>query len=91
MNKIFLDIREEANVMTEIKTVGSGYVFIVKSPDMGNLEVNLTFEQLDCAIDEMRIYNAEPTFEELEIALEDAKEEIREWENDFYCLRESLC
>lgn len=75
MNKILVDIREDVQATTEIKTVGASYQIVIKAPEsFGVVKLNLNFNQLDNAIDEMRRYNCEPTFEELE--------------NDFNSLRE---
>lgn len=88
MNKIFVDISNNVQAVVEIKTVGSNYELIANDPNIGELKIVLNFNQLDDAIDEMRKYNCEPTFEELENDLEEAREEIKELENDFDCLRE---
>lgn len=88
MNKIFVDISNNVQVTTEIKTVGTNYELIVNDPNIGEIKIVLNFNQLDDAIDEMRRYNCEPTFEELENDLDAAKEEIKELENDFNSLRE---
>ncbi|ELC8426229.1 hypothetical protein QYB63_002883 [Clostridium perfringens] len=88
MNKIFVDISNNVQATTEIKTVGTNYELIVNDPNIGEIKIVLNFNQLDDAIDEMRRYNCEPTFEELENSLDAAKEEIKELENDFNSLRE---
>lgn len=74
MNKIFVDISNNVQATTEIKTVGTNYELIANDPNIGEIKIVLNFNQLDDAIDEMRRYNCEPTFEELE--------------NDFNSLRE---
>lgn len=88
MNKIFVDISNNVQATTEIKTVGTNYELIANDPNIGEIKIVLNFNQLDDAIDEMRRYNCEPTFEELENNLDAAKEEIKELENDFNSLRE---
>ncbi|HBI6993147.1 TPA: hypothetical protein K8N17_002507 [Clostridium perfringens] len=88
MNKIFVDISNNVQATTEIKTVGTNYELIANDPNIGEIKIVLNFNQLDDAIDEMRRYNCEPTFEELENSLDAAKEEIKELENDFNSLRE---
>ncbi len=88
MNKIFVDISNNVQATTEIKTVGTNYELIANDPNIGEIKIVLNFNQLDDAIDEMRRYNCEPTFEELENDLDAAKEEIKELENDFNYLRE---
>ncbi len=89
MNEILVDIREDVQATTEIKTVGASYQLVVNAPEsFGVVKLNFNFNQLDDAIDEMRKYNCEPTFEELENDLDAAKEEIKELENDFNSLRE---
>ncbi|EJT6169375.1 TPA: hypothetical protein K8N27_001121 [Clostridium perfringens] len=88
MNKIFVDISNNVQATTEIKTVGTNYELIANDPNIGEIKIVLNFNQLDDAIDEMRKYNCEPTFEELENSLDAAKEEIKELENDFNSLRE---
>ncbi|WP_221347119.1 hypothetical protein [Clostridium perfringens] len=88
MNKIFVDISNNVQATTEIKTVGTNYELIANNPNIGEIKIVLNFNQLDDAIDEMRKYNCEPTFEELENSLDAAKEEIKELENDFNSLRE---
>ena len=84
MNKIFVDISNNVQATTEIKTVGTNYELIANDPNIGEIKIVLNFNQLDDAIDEMRRYNCEPTFEELENSLDAAKE----LENDFNSLRE---
>lgn len=74
MNKILVDISNNVQATTEIKTVGTNYELIANDPNIGEIKIVLNFNQLDDAIDEMRRYNCEPTFEELE--------------NDFNSLRE---
>ena len=88
MNKILVDISNNVQATTEIKTVGTNYELIANDPNIGEIKIVLNFNQLDDAIDEMRRYNCEPTFEELENELDAAKEEIKELENDFNSLRE---
>lgn len=88
MNKIFVDISNNVQATTEIKTVGTNYELIANDPNIGEIKIVLNFNQLDDAIDEMRRYNCEPTFEELKNDLDAAKEEIKELENDFNSLRE---
>lgn len=88
MNKIFVDISNNVQATTEIKTVGTNYELIANDPNIGEIKIVLNFNQLDDAIDGMRRYNCEPTFEELENSLDAAKEEIKELENDFNSLRE---
>lgn len=88
MNKILVDISNNVQATTEIKTVGTNYELIANDPNIGEIKIVLNFNQLDDAIDEMRRYNCEPTFEELENDLDVAKEEIKELENDFNSLRE---
>ncbi|MDM0987432.1 hypothetical protein QTI95_13935 [Clostridium perfringens] len=88
MNKILVDISNNVQATTEIKTVGTNYELIANDPNIGEIKIVLNFNQLDDAIDEMRRYNCEPTFEELENSLDAAKEEIKELENDFNSLRE---
>lgn len=82
MNKILVDISNNVQATTEIKTVGTNYELIANDPNIGEIKIVLNFNQLDDAIDEMRRYNCEPTFEELENDLDAAKEEIKELEND---------
>ena len=88
MNKIFVDISNNVQATTEIKTVGTNYELIANDPNIGEIKIVRNFNQLDDALDEMRRYNCEPTFEELENSLDAAKEEIKELENDFNSLRE---
>ena len=88
MNKILVDISNNVQATTEIKTVGTNYELIANDPNIGEIKIVLNFNQLDDAIDEMRRYNCEPKFEELENSLDAAKEEIKELENDFNSLRE---
>lgn len=88
MNKFFVDISNNVQATTEIKTVGTNYELIANDPNIGEIKIVLNFNQLDDAIDEMRKYNCEPTFEELENDLDAVKEEIKELENDFHSLRE---
>lgn len=88
MNKILVNISNNVQATTEIKTVGTNYELIANDPNIGEIKIVLNFNQLDDAIDEMRRYNCEPTFEELENSLDAAKEEIKELENDFNSLRE---
>ena len=77
MNKILVDIREDVQATTEIKTVGASYQLVVNAPEsFGVVKLNLNFNQLDDAIDEMRKYNCEPTFEELEDKVEALEKEI---------------
>ncbi|MDM0558271.1 hypothetical protein QTH42_14970 [Clostridium perfringens] len=91
MNKILVDIREDVQATTEIKTVGASYKIVIKAPEsFGVVKLNLNFNQLDNAIDEMRRYNCEPTFEELENDLDAAKEEIKELENDLDAAKEEI-
>ena len=78
MNKILVDISNNVQATTEIKTVGTNYELIANDPNIGEIKIVLNFNQLDDAIDEMRRYNCEPTFEELENSLDAAKEEIKE-------------
>ncbi|MDM0830979.1 hypothetical protein QTI37_14910 [Clostridium perfringens] len=78
MNKILVDISNNVQATTEIKTVGTNYELIANDPNIGEIKIVLNFNQLDDAIDEMRKYNCEPTFEELENDLDAAKEEIKE-------------
>lgn len=89
MNKILVDIREDVQATTEIKTVGASYQIVIKAPEsFGVVKLNLNFNQLDDAIDEMRRYNCEPTFEELENDLDAAKEKYKDLEKDFEELKE---
>ena len=88
MNKIFVDISNNVQATTEIKTVGTNYELIANDPNIGEIKIVLNFNQLDDAIYEMRKYNCEPTFEELENDLDAVKEEVKELENDFHSLRE---
>lgn len=89
MNKILVDIREDVQATTEIKTVGASYQIVIKAPEsFGVVKLNLNFNQLDNAIDEMRRYNCEPTFEELENSLDAAKEELEDLTRDYEELKE---
>ncbi|EOU1110509.1 hypothetical protein ABVP48_001950 [Clostridium perfringens] len=88
MNKILVDISNNVQATTEIKTVGTNYELIANDPNIGEIKIVLNFNQLDDAIDEMRRYNCEPTFEELENDLDAAKEEIKDLEKDFEELKE---
>ncbi|WP_415333942.1 hypothetical protein [Clostridium perfringens] len=89
MNKILVDISNNVQATTKINTIGTNYELVLTNADtFGEVKIILNFNQLDDAIDEMRAYNCEPTFEELENSLDAAKEEIKELENDFNSLRE---
>ncbi|ELC8463926.1 hypothetical protein QYB71_003069 [Clostridium perfringens] len=82
MNKILVDIREDVQATTEIKTVGASYQIVVNAPEsFGVVKLNLNFNQLDDAIDEMRKYNCEPTFEELEDKVEALKRELEKYKS----------
>lgn len=76
MNKIFVDISNNVQATTEIKTVGTNYELIANDPNIGEIKIVLNFNQLDDAIDEMRKYNCEPTFEELEDKVEALEREL---------------
>lgn len=88
MNKIFVDISNNVQATTEIKTVGTNYELIENDPNIGEIKIVLNFNQLDDAIDEMRRYNCEPTFEELENSLDAAKEELEDLTRDYEELKE---
>lgn len=82
MNKILVDIREDVQATTEIKTVGASYQIVVNAPEsFGVVKLNLNFNQLDDAIDEMRKYNCEPTFEELEDKVEALERELEKYKS----------
>lgn len=82
MNKILVDIREDVQATTEIKTVGASYQIVIKAPEsFGVVKLNLNFNQLDNAIDEMRRYNCEPTFEELEDKVEALERELEKYKS----------
>lgn len=82
MNKILVDIREDVQATTEIKTVGASYQLVVNAPEsFGVVKLNLNFNQLDDAIDEMRKYNCEPTFEELEDKVEVLERELEKYKS----------
>lgn len=82
MNKILLDIREDVQATTEIKTVGASYQIVVNAPEsFGVVKLNLNFNQLDDAIDRMRAYNCEPTFEELEDKIEELEKELEKYKS----------
>ncbi|XZI53237.1 hypothetical protein ACSXD3_17775 (plasmid) [Clostridium perfringens] len=82
MNKILVDIREDVQATTEIKTVGASYQIVVNAPEsFGVVKLNLNFNQLDDAIDRMRAYNCEPTFEELEDKVEALEKELEKYKS----------
>ncbi len=82
MNKILVDIREDVQATTEIKTVGASYQLVVNAPEsFGVVKLNLNFNQLDDAIDRMRAYNCEPTFEELEDKIEELEKELEKYKS----------
>ncbi|HDI3014052.1 TPA: hypothetical protein PL520_001328 [Clostridium perfringens] len=82
MNKILVDIREDVQATTEIKTVGASYQLVVNAPEsFGVVKLNLNFNQLDNAIDRMRAYNCEPTFEELEDKVEALERELEKYKS----------
>lgn len=81
MNKILVDIREDVQATTEIKTVGTNYELIANDPNIGEIKIVLNFNQLDDAIDEMRRYNCEPTFEELEDKVEALERELEKYKS----------
>lgn len=82
MNKILVDIREDVQATTEIKTVGASYQIVIKAPEsFGVIKLNLNLNQLDNAIDEMRAYNCEPTFEELEDKVEALERELEKYKS----------
>ncbi|MBI6054509.1 hypothetical protein [Clostridium perfringens] len=82
MNKILVDIREDVQATTEIKTVGASYQIVIKAPEsFGVIKLNLNFNQLDNAIDRMRAYNCEPTFEELEDKVEALERELEKYKS----------
>ncbi|MDT9337793.1 hypothetical protein P3F01_15645 [Clostridium perfringens] len=82
MNKILVDIREDVQATTEIKTVGASYQLVVNAPEsFGVVKLNLNFNQLDDAIDRMRAYNCEPTFEELEDKVEALERELEKYKS----------
>ena len=82
MNKILVDIREDVQATTEIKTVGASYQIVVNAPEsFGVVKLNLNFNQLDNAIDRMRAYNCEPTFEELEDKVEALERELEKYKS----------
>ncbi|HAT4309093.1 TPA: hypothetical protein I9080_002937 [Clostridium perfringens] len=82
MNKILVDIREDVQATTEIKTVGASYQIVVNAPEsFGVVKLNLNFNQLDDAIDRMRAYNCEPTFEELEDKIEELEKELEKYKS----------
>ncbi|EHR9039713.1 hypothetical protein [Clostridium perfringens] len=82
MNKILVDIREDVQATTEIKTVGASYQLVVNAPEsFGVVKLNLNFNQLDDAIDEMRKYNCETTFEELEDKVEALERELEKYKS----------
>lgn len=87
-NEFLVDVSENDSTDIKLNTVGSRYELVLADEAFGKIQINLNFNQLDNAIDEMRRYNCEPTFEELENSLDAAKEEIKELENDFNSLRE---
>ena len=87
-NEFLVDVSENDSTDIKLNTVGSRYELVLADEVFGKIQINLNFNQLDNAIDEMRRYNCEPTFEELENDLDAAKEEIKELENDFNSLRE---
>lgn len=87
-NEFLVDVSENNSTDIKLNTVGSRYELVLADEAFGKIQINLNFNQLDNAIDEMRRYNCEPTFEELENSLDAAKEEIKELENDFNSLRE---
>ncbi|MDK0692446.1 hypothetical protein P5E50_11520 [Clostridium perfringens] len=87
-NEFLVDVSENDSTDIKLNTVGSRYELVLADEAFGKIQINLNFNQLDNAIDEMRRYNCEPTFEELENDLDAAKEEIKELENDFNSLRE---
>lgn len=88
MNNILVDISNNVQATTEIKTVGTNYELIANDPNIGEVKIILNFNQLDDAIDEMRAYNCEPTFEELESSLDKTKEELEDLTRDYEELRE---
>ncbi|AQW28509.1 TPA: hypothetical protein I9063_002921 [Clostridium perfringens] len=81
MNKIFVDISNNVQATTEIKTVGTNYELIANDPNIGEIKIVLNFNQLDDAIDEMRKYNCEPTFEELEDKVEALERELEKYKS----------
>lgn len=82
MNQILVDIREDVQATTEIKKIGATYQLVVDAPEsFGVVKVNLNFNQLDDAIDKMRRYNAEPTFEELEDKVEALEKELEKYKS----------
>lgn len=82
MNKVLVDIREDVQATTEIKTVGASYQLVVNAPEsFGVVKLNLNFNQLDDAIDRMRAYNCEPTFEELEDKVEALERELEKYKS----------
>ena len=87
-NEFLVDVSENDSTDIKLNTVGSRYELVLTDEAFGKIQINLNFNQLDNAIDGMRKYNCEQTFEELENDLEEAREEIKELENDFDCLRE---
>lgn len=87
-NEFLVDVSENNSTDIKLNTVGSRYELVLADEAFGKIQINLNFNQLDNAIDEMRRYNCEPTFEELENDLDAAKEEIKELENYFNSLRE---
>lgn len=87
-NEFLVDVSENDSTDIKLNTVGSRYELVLADEAFGKIQINLNFNQLDNAIDEMRRYNCEPTFEELENDLDAAKEEIKELEKDFEELKE---
>ncbi|MBO3417946.1 hypothetical protein [Clostridium perfringens] len=82
MNKVLVDIREDVQATTEIKTVGASYQIVVNAPEsFGVVKLNLNFNQLDDAIDRMRAYNCEPTFVELEDKVEALERELEKYKS----------
>ena len=81
MKKIFVDISNNVQATTEIKTVGTNYELIANDPNIGEIKIVLNFNQLDDAIDEMRKYNCEPTFEELEDKVEALERELEKYKS----------
>lgn len=81
MNKILVDISNNVQATTKIKTVGTNYELIASDPNIGEVKIILNFNQLDDAIDEMRAYNCEPTFEELEDKVEALERELEKYKS----------
>lgn len=89
MNKIFVDISNNVQATTKINTIGTNYELVLTNADtFGEVKIILNFNQLDDAIDKMRAYNCEPTFEELESSLDKKNEELEDLTRDYEELRE---